>query len=426
VSHTSNPSSLPVVILAAGSNSRFFPLNSTRHKGLIPLLGKPLIVHQLENLRQHGLSEVYIIASSRDLDQQELSETLDRHGLSDISVTLIEQKQPLGMGDALLQLDPSLLPEQFAVVFPYHVSIGKTLLDMLAVGQPACVAVTTTSEPWLYGIVEIRENLAQGLIEKPERGSEPSDFKVQGAYLLNKAYLTLLKNTTSQEYSFESALNALMQQSPVGVMKLEKPLASLKYPWHLFALQSEMMRNQQTSVHPSAHIAPTAVLDDTNGPIVIDEGVTVSHASRIVGPTYLGKNSFVGDFSLIRASDLEAGVSVGVHSDITRSLLLEHASFHGGGFIGDSILDQDVKVGSGLITANKRFDRASIVTQVKDKKTNTNTKALGAIVGAKSKLGIRVSTMPGIMIGANQIISAGAMVSKNMPHEVSNISQHEK
>lgn len=426
MSHTSNPSSLPVVILAAGSNSRFFPLNSTRHKGLIPLLGKPLIVHQLENLRQHGLSEVYIIASSRDLDQQELSETLDRHGLSDISVTLVEQKQPLGMGDALLQLDQSLLPEQFAVVFPYHVTIGETLADMLAIGQPTCVAVTPISEPWLYGIIETKNNLATALIEKPAKGTEPSNLKVQGAYLLNAHFVNLLKAIPAQEYSFEVALNTLMSQSAVGICHLSHPLPTLKFPWHLFSLQGRIISQQKTSLHPQAKIAATAVIDDSLGPVLIDEGATVSHASRIVGPAYLGKNSFVGDFSLIRESDLEAGVSVGVHSDITRSIFFEDASFHGGGFIGDSILDQSVKVGAGLITANKRFDRAFIATQVKDKKTDTSTKALGAIIGAKSKLGIRVSTMPGVMIGSSQIVQAGEIIAKNLPHAVSNTSQNEK
>lgn len=426
MSQTTNPQSLPVVILAAGSNSRFFPLNSLRHKGLVPLLGKPLLVHQLENLRLHGFSEVFLVASPRDFDQKELSAMVDHYGLSDLRVTLIEQKQPLGMGDALLQLDLSLLPEQFAVVFPYHVTIGETLVDLLAIGQPTCVAVTPISEPWLYGIIETKNNLATALIEKPAKGTEPSNLKVQGAYLLNAHFVNLLKAIPAQEYSFEVALNTLMSQSAVGVFHLSHPLPTLKFPWHLFSLQVKIMSQQKTSLHPRANIAPTAVIDDSLGPVLIDEGATVSHASRIVGPAYLGKNSFVGDFSLIRESDLEAGVSVGVHSDITRSIFFEDASFHGGGFIGDSILDQSVKVGSGLITANKRFDRASIVTQVKDKKTDTNTKALGAIIGAKSKLGIRVSTMPGVMIGSSQIVQAGDMVAKNLPHAVSNTSQNEK
>lgn len=415
MSHTPNPKSLPVVILAAGSNSRFFPLNSSRHKGLIPLLGKPLLIHQLENLSSHGFRSISIVATPRDFDQEKIHSLLAEYSLEHLSVTLIEQKQPLGMGDAVLLASTSL-NESFAVVFPYHVSIGQTLQGMLDLGLPACIAVTQTNEPWLYGIVETHDNLATALIEKPEKGTEPSNLKVQGAYLLNPLFIERLQRIPPQEYSFEAALNELMHQSSVGVYSLSESLLSLKYPWHLFDLQSRLLSQQTSFIHPHAQVVPTAVVDDSSGPVIIEAGASVSHAARIVGPTYIGKNAFVGDFSLVRASDLESGVSIGVHSDVTRSIFLENASVHGGGFIGDSIIDQGAKLGAGVITANKRFDRKHIKTQVKDKKIDTNKKALGVIMGANSRFGIRTSTMPGIMIGANQTVAPGDIVSKNLPH----------
>lgn len=425
MSQTLNPQSLPVVILAAGANSRFFPLNASRHKGLIPLLGKPLLAHQLENLSSHGFRTISIVAAPRDYDQEKIHSLLAEYNLVHLSVTLIEQKQALGMGDAVLLASASI-KESFAVVFPYHISIGDTLSGMIALDKPACVAVTPISEPWLYGIIEMKDNLATALVEKPPKGSEPTNLKVQGAYVLSKQFHNILKEIPSQEYSFEVALNTLMSQSAVGVFNLSAPLPTLKFPWHLFAIQKKLIAQQKTSIHSDAKIAPTAVIDDSSGPVVIEEGATVSHAARIVGPAYLGKKSFVGDFSLVRASDLESGVSIGVHSDVTRSIFLENASFHGGGFIGDSIIDQGAKLGAGVITANKRFDRDTMKTQVKDKKIDTNKKALGVIVGAHSKLGIRVSTMPGVMIGANQVVQAGEIVTKNLPHEASNTSQKEK
>lgn len=415
MSQTPNPQSLPVVILAAGSNSRFFPLNSSRHKGLIPLLGKPLLIHQLENLSAHGFRRMFIVAAPRDFDQKKIDSLLTEYTLEHLSVTLIEQPQALGMGDAVLLASTSL-NESFAVVFPYHVSIGDTLSGMIDLDKPACVAVTPISEPWLYGIIEMNDNLATALVEKPPKGSEPTNLKVQGAYLLNEQFLSILKDIPAQEYSFEVALNTLMSQSAVGVLNLSAPLPTLKFPWHLFDLQKSLLTNQETSIHPQAIIAPTAVIDDSAGPVIIDEAARISHAARIVGPIYLGKQSFIGDFSLVRASDLESGVSIGVHSDVTRSIFLENASVHGGGFIGDSIIDQGAKLGAGVITANKRFDRKHIKTQVKDKKIDTNKKALGVIMGANSRFGIRTSTMPGVMIGANQTVAPGDIVSKNLPH----------
>ncbi len=57
-----------VVILAAGENSRFFPLNQTTHKGALSLLGKPLIVRTLENLEENGFEHIVIVVSKKDFE----------------------------------------------------------------------------------------------------------------------------------------------------------------------------------------------------------------------------------------------------------------------------------------------------------------------------------------------------------------------
>ena len=48
------------MILAAGRGQRLAPLTDNCPKPLVPVLGKPLIVHQIERLRRAGITEVVI------------------------------------------------------------------------------------------------------------------------------------------------------------------------------------------------------------------------------------------------------------------------------------------------------------------------------------------------------------------------------
>src|SRR5688572_21533238 len=109
-----------VVILAAGENSRFFPLNTTTHKGALTLLGKPLIVRTLESLEQNGFEHVVIIVSQKDYNDVGLSNFVANYQFK-MKIEFVLQSEPKGMGDALLCAKQHI-QGHFAVVFPYAVS----------------------------------------------------------------------------------------------------------------------------------------------------------------------------------------------------------------------------------------------------------------------------------------------------------------
>ena len=133
---------------------------------------------------------------------------------------------------------------------------------------------------------------------------------------------------------------------------------------------------------------------------------------KIIGPTYIGDNSLIGDYSFVRLSSIEANSTVGANTEVVRSIIMENSSLHFG-YLADSIVGQNVKIGAGLITANKRLDRENIKTKIKAEMMSTNLRALGTIIGHGANLGIRVNTMPGVMIAAYSKIMPGSVVSKN-------------
>lgn len=404
-----------VVVLAGGENSRFFPLNTSTHKGALTLFGEPLIVRTLKNLEAHGFDHVVLVLSSKDYGEGGLSQTLARYSFK-LKIDYVLQPQARGMGDALL-LAKSYVTDFFAVIFPTSLDAGEVLTQMVrGRGNGGALVVSYTQEPWLYGIVTTDGERVTSIVEKPEPGSEPSNLMVKGTYYLNADFLKILAKIESGEYNFEAALDKFLQQERVTFVEQINPLPELKYPWHLFDFQTHLFAKLENRVSPDAVIAPTVVLDDSGGPIWIEAGAHIGHATRLVGPCYIGRDVYIGDFSLIRNSSFEAGSSVGVHSDVTRSIVMEYSSMHNG-FLGDSIVGRNVQIGSGLITSNKRLDRQEIKVDVKGKLIETRKEGLGTVIGDQAKIGIRTNIMPGIFVGANSIVYPAATLYKHIPHK---------
>ncbi len=59
-----------ILILAAGYATRLYPLTLTRAKPLLPVAGKPMIEHVLDNLAPiQGISRIYVVTNSKFADQ---------------------------------------------------------------------------------------------------------------------------------------------------------------------------------------------------------------------------------------------------------------------------------------------------------------------------------------------------------------------
>ncbi len=404
-----------VIIMAGGSNSRFFPFNSTQHKGTITLHGQTLLSRTLANLKAHDFNEICIVISPRD-QENGFSDELIASTKKELNLSLkfAIQTEAKGMGNAVLT-GATVFPNatQLAIISPYQITAGELLDQMLAKGE-TCLCTTTTNNPANYGIVHFSDaGLVDQIIEKPTVGTEPSNQKVLTLYLVNQRFMEILAAEPAAEYNFETALDKSLHEQPAPTLKLEEPLPSLKYPWDLFAFQKLFDQQLKSQVDESAHIATTAVIDESAGKVWIESGVKIGHASRIVGPAYIGKNVTVGDFCLIRESSLEANVLVGAHSEIARSIMMPASTIHRG-YIGNSIIGAGTKLGAGLVTANKRFDRQLISVEVKGKLVSSGQKALGVMIGDQVRVGTNVTTMPGICIGSQSTILPGLVISRNV------------
>lgn len=387
---------MQAVILAAGESSRFWPLNY-QHKSLLKIMGKPLVCYTIESLRKAGIRDIIIVQGP----QKDIEQKLNNYQLG-VKIRYVLQEEPRGMGNALTKAQ-SLISGPFFVLNAHKVDIGehvKLMTEKLKKGQTELMLLgVKTQQPWLYGILDIEGDKVKGIVEKPEKGKEPSDIKAIGIYLLPEKFFEYHKKVAENHYSFEDALDIYIKEKGARVSIVEKEPFSFKYPWHLFAVTKYLLdKNLGKKVH-------------------IGKNVKVFKGAVIQGPCYIGDNSVIGNNALVRGyTNLEEGSVVGALSEVTRSIFQKNAHVHSG-YFGDSIFGEDCRVGAGTVTGNARLDRGEIKSQVKGEKIGTGLNSLGVIAGKSSHIGINVSLMPGVLIGSNANVGPSSVVFENIEDE---------
>lgn len=403
---------MQAVILAAGKSSRFYPFTNYSHKSLIKVAGKPLIIHTILGLKKAGIKEIVIVIGK----ESSIPSVIESENL-DVSITFVVQKEPLGMGNAILQAK-DYIKDDFLLLNAHHVDVSLFIDGMRSVYANNVKAVLLAEErdaAWKYGVLSLEGNKVLDLVEKPKKEELPSKTCVIGIYLFSPLFLNALENTPAEHYQLEAAIAQFAKTNNVVAFSTKHKAITLKYPWDVLAVKDYLINNLPLYISKSAAVAKSA---EVIGNVYIEDGAVIMEGACIKGPSYIGKNAVVGSRAIIRnGTDLEQDCVAGATIEIKNSLLQDGATTHSG-FIGDSIIGRKCKIAAAFETANVRIDRKTVPVLVHDEKVDSGLKSLGIIMGDAVSVGIRVSTMPGAIIGNNSTIGPSTTVSHNIKENV--------
>ncbi len=191
-------------------------------------------------------------------------------------------------------------------------------------------------------------------------------------------------------------------------------LSALTYPWELMILLRKTLGEKIKGSRISEH-ATLKQFSLVEGPVWVEDGVTIFPFAHITGPAYIGEGSVVGQGAVIRGGVyIGKNSDIGVDSEVGRSILANKCSLHNAKVL-DSLVSSDVHFGSAN-TANFRLDGKNITSYVSGEKVDTGLRKLGAIFGeGHSFIGMNASTNPGVKIGARCYVYPGASVSEDVP-----------
>ncbi|MDR1299943.1 MAG: hypothetical protein LBJ84_06830 [Oscillospiraceae bacterium] len=132
----------------------------------------------------------------------------------------------------------------------------------------------------------------------------------------------------------------------------------------------------------------------------IGEGTAIYNGATIIGPVYIGKNCEIMPGATIRPySIIGDGCKIGSGSELKRAVLFGGAKVASLAFVGDSVLGASARIGSGAITANRRFDQAAISVKLDGARHDLGSDFFGLILGDSSRLGANCVSQPGTHIG---------------------------
>ncbi|MCL6096486.1 MAG: NDP-sugar synthase [Patescibacteria group bacterium] len=401
---------MQAVILAAGQSSRLYPFAKDKHKSMIRIMGKPLLEYTIEGLVKNGVNDLILVVGKNSEIESYFS---DGHKFgADIKYVL--QEEPLGMGNAILSARKHI-DDDFLLLHSYHfdaVDFIKDLIKAQSNKSRITLLAKEREDTFSQGVLRVDKDRVLDVVEKPVKGKEPSKLCVVGMYLISKDFLNELQNTPVEEYQFEIALSAFAKKNIVKFIKIKSDTVSLKFPWDLIQVKNYLLKNIKTSISKNAVIAKSA---EIIGQVVIDEGATVMEGVRIKGPCYVGKNATIGNNTLLRdGACIEEDCTVGAFMEMKNTLFMRGSKTHSG-FIGDSVIGENVRIGAQFSTGNVRLDRKTVSVVVKREKIDSRIKSLGVMIGNNVRVGVKSSTMPGVIIGENSIIGPSTVVLNNVP-----------
>jgi len=400
---------MQAVLLAAGISSRFVPFNnSLSHKSLISINGKTILEHTLLSVKRSGIEDIIIVIGKNS----PIENILGNGENFGVSIKYITLPEPLGMGAAILEAK-DYLQDKFFVLNAHHLEFdhfGKEMENMQKTQNTVVLLGKSNEEFEKYGFIRLEGNKVTDLIEKPDKNLDKW-HRIVGIYLLNKTFLKALEETPLEHYHLETALSKYAKTEDVKAIITQKQTLTLKYAWDLFEIKDYLLKNIDSHISKTAKISKTA---EISGKVFIEDGAIISEGVKIKGPCYIGKNSYIGTNSLIRNNTTIGENSVvGSFIELKNVLMMANCSTHTG-VIEDSIIGQNCKIAAGIITANVRLDRKEIFTNVKEERINSKLTSLGMILGSNSQLGVRVTTMPGVIIGENSLVGPYTVVMRNL------------
>lgn len=397
-----------VVLLAAGIGKRFWPF--VTDKSLFPLFGEPIIVHNLRKLTDVGLTNVIVVTNPVN------DEYIRSVSLPSLTIQTVVQKMPGGMGDALLTAAPHIQGKPIVVMNAEDI-VESSLYQSISDGTHADEAFVVGKHMDEYfdgGYLQLSQNKLHRIVEKPGIGREPSQLINLVFHFFPNAdpFIDLVRGMkTTHDDHYELALDRYAKEHSVSVISYEGYWSPLKYPWHVLDIHTYFMRkNFKPGKGRNVQIRNNVSIE---GAVVIGSNVKIFENTKIVGPVYIGDNTIIGNNNIIRESFIGENCVTGFNTDITRSYIGDSSWFHSN-YIGDSILEGDISMGSGSVLANLRLDEGEIWSFVKGTRLNTHKTKLGAMIGKHVRIGVNTSIMPGIKIGPNSFVGAGIVLDRDL------------
>jgi dTDP-glucose pyrophosphorylase len=287
-------SELMGVILAAGKGTRMHPFSSHYPKPILPVLGKPLIVHQIESLADLGIRDIVIVIGHLG---HEVVRSLGDGAQFGVQIEYVEQEETLGIAHAVSKLERH-------VDRSFFLFLGDIFFEFNPTAGLSSMVERLSSDRGTAGVLAVRRELDREaikrnfivmsdeggrvtrVIEKPQHPQV--DVKGCGIYLFHKTFFDAVRRTPRtalrDEYEITDSIQIFIddgyrvEAADVIQRDLNVSYAKDLLDLNLYALgriDADNHIGNDVEVHPGAKLERCVLMDGVKilSPITIQDSL---------------------------------------------------------------------------------------------------------------------------------------------------------
>ncbi len=320
---------MKAVLLVGGMGTRLRPMTYRIPKPLVPVMGKPLIMHVIDSIPSEVDEVIIPIGYKRDAMEEYL-----RSHPPGRRVTLVDEPEPLGTGGAVKNVEDRI-DGTFLVINGDVI----TSLDVASFvrfhrqkGGVASISLWPVEDPSPFGVAQIDAgSRITRFQEKPKREEAFSNLINAGAYALEKEVLDLIGD------------GFVSMEREVFPKLLDRGMYGYEFQGHWVdcGTRENLLNAFRTLMGGSLDVSKTCVSEGATvrGPAVVRDEAVVAGAS--IGPsTYVSRRCVVGPMSTVEGSVLYEDVRIGSRCRVVDSVIDQGVSVPDGSEVVSSILSR--------------------------------------------------------------------------------------
>ena len=342
---------MKAILLAGGKGTRLRPLTIHTPKPIVPIFNRAFLHYQIDLLKQ--VPEIDEVILSLNYQPRRIEEVFGDGADLGIKIRYVVEPIPLGTAGAVKYAGDKLT--ESVVVFNGDVMTELDLAAVLRMHRErrarATIVLTPVENPSAYGLVETdaQANI-QRFLEKPKPEEITTNHINAGIYVLEPD--TFDRIPSEVPWSIErSYFPSLIERGETFVAHVYNGYwIDIGTPEKYTQVHRDIMDGRFTAppfaglagartwIAPDARIEAGATIE---GPVFIDEGVSVKAGARVGPYAVLGRQTQVDEEAVIERAILWPNCRIGSHASISDATLGRqchigrNVSLNSGAVLGD-------------------------------------------------------------------------------------------
>lgn len=333
---------MQAIVLVGGEGTRLRPLTFGTPKPMVPIMNVPFLALTLERLYDAGICDVILPAGYMP---QAITEYFGDGSRLGMKITYVIEDEPLGTAGAIKNV------EQY-INGPFFVLNGDVLtsLDLRAMmdahrshGGLGMLHLIKVEDPSAFGcVVHDERGRISAFVEKPAKGTAPTDEVNAGTYLLEPELLAAIPPGRNVSIERETFPKIIADGKALYAYTTSDYWIDLGRPEHYLDAHRDILSG----------LMPLKLQPGVNGP-----GSANVPAEALISPVHIGANCRIDRSARVGPNVvLGSGCRIEAGAVLSETVLWDDVTIEPGALLDETIVASGAKIG-----ANARIGRGSVI-----------------------------------------------------------------